>query len=123
MTLRYVARSCGEPSRPTVRAAQPMPALFTTTRSGAPVADGRVHGGLHRVLVGHVGLDEDPADLVGEGLAPPSLRSATTTVAPCAASSRAVASPRPLAPPEMIAAAPFRSMSRRLPESSRIRFG
>ena len=37
-------------------------------------------------------------------------RSATTTVLPAAASARAVASPRPLAPPEMIAAVPVRSM-------------
>ena len=36
MTLRYAARSCGDPSRPTVRAAQPMPAQLTATRSGAP---------------------------------------------------------------------------------------
>ena len=36
MTLPKAARSCGEPSRPTVRWAQPMPAQLTTTRSGFP---------------------------------------------------------------------------------------
>src|ERR1035441_5015665 len=46
---------------------------------------------------------------------PSSFRSATSTAAPDAASTRAVASPRPLAPPETMAAVPFRSMSGSIP--------
>ena len=41
-----------------------------------------------------------------------------TTVAPAAASARAVASPSPLAPPETIAAVPFTSMPGAYPARS-----
>ena len=38
MTRPKLSRSCGEPSRLTVRAAKPIPAQFTATRSGWPDA-------------------------------------------------------------------------------------
>src|SRR3569833_658805 len=115
MTFLYEARSCGEPSRPTVRDAHPMPALFTTTRSGAPVATAASTAACTWASSETSTLTNTPPISSARVLPRSSLRSAMTTLAPCPARSRAVASPSPLAPPVTIAAAPFTSMSRGYP--------
>ena len=96
-------------------AAQPMPAQFTTVRSGALPAAAASTAAVTEASSDDVGLHERPADLGGDSLPCSSFRSATTTVLPAAASPRAVASPSPLAPPEMIAAVPFSSMAGSIP--------
>src|SRR5579863_10245564 len=115
MTRWYGARSCGVPSRPTVRAAQPMPAQLTATRSGIPVpAAASTAAWTEASSATSVRANTPPVSLATR-LPPSSFRSAMTTVAPAAASARAVASPSPLAPPETIAAVPFTSMPRSIP--------
>src|SRR5262249_35750508 len=110
-TLRNVARLCGAPSRLTVRSAQPMPAQFTTVRSGAPLAVAAFTAAVTDASSDTSALTKAPP--VSEATFSPrsSFRSAMTTALPAIASSRAAASPRPLAPPEMIAAVPLSSMA------------
>src|ERR1022692_2948039 len=110
MTLRKIARSCGVPSRPTVRAAQPIPAQFTATRSGGPSATAASTAAWTGPSFTTSVRMKRPPMAVASAVPRCSLRSATSTAAPAAASSRAVASPRPLAPPETIAAVPFSFM-------------
>ena len=110
MTLRKDARSCGAPSRPTVRDAQPMPAQFTTVRSGASWAAAACTAAVTDPSSDTSVGTNRPPDSAATALPCSSFRSAMTTVAPAAASARAVAWPRPLAPPEMIAAVPFSFM-------------
>ncbi len=110
MTLRYDARSCGEPSRPTVREAQPIPAQLTTARNGAPVATAASTAAVTEFSSATSVLTNRPPVSAATALPCSSLRSATTAVAPAAASLRATAAPSPLAPPEMIAAVPFSFM-------------
>ena len=98
------------PSRPTVRAAQPMPAQLTPARSGSPVATARSTAACTDASsVTSVRANWPP---ISSAICLPrfSFRSAMTTVAPAAASTRAVASPRPLAPPETTAEVPLSSM-------------
>ena len=98
------------PSRPTVRDAQPMPAQLTPARSGSPVATARSTAACTDASsVTSVRANWPP---ISSAICLPrfSFRSAMTTVAPAAASTRAVASPRPLAPPEMTAEVPLSSM-------------
>src|SRR6266516_988231 len=110
-TLRNVARLCGAPSRFTVRSAQPMPAQFTTVRSGAPVAVAAPTAAATDASSDTSVLTNSPPVSSATVLPRSSFRSAMTTALPAAASARAVASPRPLAPPEMIAAVPLSSMA------------
>src|SRR6516165_11127235 len=87
-----------------------MPAQLTATRSGAPVpAAASTAAWTDASSATSVRANRPPVSLATR-LPASSFRSAMTTVAPAAASARAVASPSPLAPPEMIAAVPFRSM-------------
>ena len=98
------------PSRPTVRDAQPMPAQLTPARSGSPVATARSTAACTDASsVTSVRANRPP---ISSAICLPrfSFRSAMTTVAPAAASTRAVASPRPLAPPETTAEVPLSSM-------------
>src|SRR3984893_9264810 len=110
MTLRKDARSCGVPSRPTVRDAQPIPAQFTTTRSGASWATAASTAAATDPSSDTSVFTNRPPNSAATAFPCCSFRSATTTVAPALASARAAASPRPLAPPEMIAAVPFSFM-------------
>ncbi len=69
MTRAKLARSCGEPSRLTVRAAKPMPgAVHRHAQRVAGPLGGR-HGRQHGLLVRHVRLRELPADRGGDLLA------------------------------------------------------
>ena len=67
---------------------------------------GPLDRGRNGVGIGDVGLDEPGADLLGERGPRSGSRSAMTTVAPAVASDRAVAAPRPEAPPATSAPAP-----------------
>ena len=106
------------PSRPTVRDAQPMPAQLIAARSGAPVA----------TAASTAAWTDASSDTSVRAKWPPissaiclprsSFRSATSTVAPAAARTRAVASPRPLAPPETIAEVPLSSMTGSIPAAA-----
>ena len=111
MTFRYDARSCGVPSRPTVRAAQPIPAQLTTVRSGAPVATAASTAAVTESSSTTSVFTNRPPVSAATALPCSSLRSATTGVTPAAASLRATAAPSPLAPPEMIAAVPLSFMA------------
>src|SRR6266545_2263082 len=111
MTLRYDARSCGVPSRPTVRAAQPMPAQLTTVRSGAPVPAAASTAAVTESSSATSVFTNRPPVSAATAWPSSSLRSATTAVAPAAARRRATAAPSPLAPPEMIAAVSFSFMA------------
>src|SRR5690606_18296468 len=91
-----------------------MPALLTSTRSGLPVATAASTAACTCALSDTSVLTKTPPISSAMLLPRSSLRSAMTTVEPARASSRAVASPRPLAPPEMIAADPFTSIARTL---------
>src|ERR1017187_3710001 len=110
MTLRNDARSCGDPSRPTVRDAQPTPAQFTTVRSGTPCPAAACTAAATDPSSDTSVFTNRPPDSAATVFPCSSFRSAMTTVAPVAASARATASPRPLAAPEMIAAVPFSLM-------------
>src|SRR5580704_5746152 len=111
MTLPKAARSCGDPSRPTVRCAQPMPAQLTTTRSGAPTpAAASTAARTESASLTSVRANTPPTSSAS-ALPRSSLRSATTTLLPAAASARTVASPRPLAPPDTIAAVALSSVA------------
>ncbi len=85
---RFAAESY-EPSLPTVRCAQPMPAELTSTRTG-PIDFAISTASTMSSVLGDVDPGERATDL-GRPAASPlsSCRSATTTLAPCAASSRA----------------------------------
>ena len=99
-----------EPSLPTVRWAQPMPAELTSTRTG-PI-DLAISTALmmSSVLVTST-LAKAPPISSASSLPLSSWRSATTTLAPRSASSRADAAPMPDAPPVTIALAPVMSMA------------
>src|SRR5271169_671599 len=87
-----------------------MPAQLTATRSGTPVpAAASTAAWTDASSATSVRANRPPVSLATR-LPPSSFRSEMTTVAPAAASARAVASPSPLAPPETIAAVPFTSM-------------
>src|SRR6266516_7140913 len=109
-TLRNVARLCGAPSLLTMRSTQPMPAQFTTVRSGAPLAVAASTAAVTDASSDTSVLTNSPPVSSATFLPLSSFRSAMTTALPAVASSRAAASPRPLAPPEMIAAVPLSSM-------------
>src|ERR687896_1420878 len=111
MTFWYVARACGAPSRFTVRSAQPMPALLTITRSGAPESTAACTAAATSASADTSVLTKMPPISSAMALPLSSLRSAITTLLPCAARSRTVASPRPLAPPDTTAETPFRSIA------------
>src|ERR1700683_3033261 len=87
-----------------------MPAQLTATRSGAPVpAAASTAARTDASSATSVRANRPPVSLATR-LPASSLRSATTTVAPAAASARTGASPTPPAPPETIPAVPFTSM-------------
>src|SRR5437763_1549651 len=94
MTRRKAARSCGVPSRATVRAAQPMPAQLTATRSGAPSPAAASTAACTDCSSATSVPTNSPPSSLAVALPRSSFRSATTTRAPAAASSRAVAAPQ-----------------------------
>ena len=87
-----------------------MPAQLTATRSGAPVLTAASTAAPTDASSTTSVCANKPPISPATCLPPSSFRSAITTLAPAAASARAVASPSPLAPPETIAAVPFTSM-------------
>src|SRR5215469_5337647 len=112
ITFWKLARPCGAPSLLTVRSAHPIPAQLTATRSGRPdVAAAVTAAATDSSSVTSV-LAKCPPMSAATSLPRSSLRSAMTTCTPARASSRAVASPRPLAAPVTIAEVPFSSMAR-----------
>src|ERR1700678_117340 len=119
ITLVKLARLCGLPSRATVRSAQPMPAQLITARSGtSKEAAASTAAPTDASSVTSVRKNSPP---VSSAISFPrsSFRSAISTRDPAAARTRAVASPSPLAPPEIIAAVPFSSMPRSIPVRTR----
>ena len=103
ITLSKSASGIG-PSRPITRLATPMPAQFTNTRAGPWALDAAT-----------IAASADDASATSQTTATPpisaatvsaslALRSQTATLAPCAASLRAVAAPNPDAPPVTMAA-------------------
>ena len=116
MTLRFWmnwngARSWGEPSRLMTRPTQPVPAQLTAMRRLPPSAawstafwqsSGSVTSPPTKLALAPISATTS--------LPRSSLRSKTVTRTPSAASLRAVASPRPEAPPVMIAELPLISM-------------
>ena len=103
------------PSRATVRAAQPMPAQLTATRNGDPVAVAASTAACTDASSATSVRANSPPISSATCLPRFSFRSAMTTVAPAAASTRAVASPSPLAPPETTAEVPFSSIFGSIP--------
>src|SRR3984893_1059325 len=87
-----------------------MPAQLTPVRSGSPVATARSTAACTDASSATSVRANSPPISSAICLPRSSFRSAMTTVAPAAASTRAVASPRPLAPPEMTAEVPLSSM-------------
>ena len=98
------------PLRETVRSAQPMPAQLTAVRNGGAAVAARSTAACTDDSSATSVRANSP--FISSAIRWPaaSFRSAITTVAPAAASTRAVASPRPLAPPETIAEVPFKFM-------------
>ena len=114
ITFLKASRSCADsiwPSRPMVRWAQPMPAELTTARSGAISAAALTAAVICSVLVTSTSAKTPP---ISSARASPlsAWRSATTTVAPFAASWRATAAPMPEAAPVTMAVDPLMSMAR-----------
>ena len=98
-----------------------MPALFTSTSTGAQLGlDGR-HGRAHRLGRAHVELHAKAADVGGELARPAPSRSATATRAPSAASREQVAAPMPPAPPVTSATLPSSLIGRPPYPSGRLR--
>ncbi len=119
ITFLNASRSCADsisPSRPMVRCAQPMPAELTTARSGAISAAALTAAVICSVLVTSTWAK---TPLISAASASPlsAWRSATTTVAPLAASWRAQAAPMPDAAPVTMAVDPLMSMARELGRS------
>ncbi len=101
ITLWKISRSWG-PCLPAVRWAQPIPAQQTEIRSPPSAPAGGVDRRLDRLGLHHVALDEARASSPSsEASASPfsAFRSAITTEAPRSCRARAVAAPRPEAPP------------------------
>src|SRR6476619_6102739 len=114
MTLVNAARSWADsiwPSRPIVRWAQPMPAEFTTARSGATAAAALTAAVICSVSVTST-LAKTPPISAASASPLSACRSATTTMAPFAASWRATAAPMPDAAPVTMAEDPLMSMAR-----------
>ncbi|SKW39763.1 Uncharacterised protein [Mycobacteroides abscessus subsp. abscessus] len=114
MTLEKMSSECAEaywPSLPMVRPGQPTPAQLMRTRTGPSSLAASTAAIPSASLVTSVCTKAPPSSLAR---ASPfsSWTSAMTTLAPCAASRRAVAAPRPEAPPVTIADTPLISMSR-----------
>jgi hypothetical protein len=103
------ARSCGVPSRLMTRPAQPVPAQLTAMRSVPTSAAWSTARWQSSGSVTSPAANSPPISTATD-LAPSSLRSKTTTFAPRAASARAVAAPRPEAPPVMMAELPLISI-------------
>src|SRR6185312_5519185 len=92
------------PSLPITRLATPIPAQFTSTRAGPWVAAASAMAASAEAASE---TSQISAATVSASLA---LRSQTATLAPCAASRRAVAAPNPDAPPVTMAAWSFNCM-------------
>jgi hypothetical protein len=86
-----------------------MPAQLTRPIS-LPIAGGGGHHGLAVGLLADVALDEAPPISLATASPRSTCRSAMTTLPPCAASMRAVPSPRPEAPPVTMKTLPAMSM-------------
>ena len=99
-------RSCGSPSRPTVRCAQPMPAQLTAIRSGRslPVASAIAACTDASSVTSVRTKVVCPPSSAASACPRSSCRSRMVTAAPLAASARVVASPSPEAPPVTTAA-------------------
>src|SRR5688500_6799954 len=98
-----------------MRDAHPMPAQLIPMRSGTPVSSAAATALATDSSSATLHSTNTPFSSSASCLPRSAFRSARTTVAPAAARTRAVASPRPDAPPEMSAAEPLISMDLTLP--------
>ena len=103
ITLLKSASAIG-PSRPTTRLATPMPAQFTSTRAGPCALAAAAIAASAEAASETSQVTATPLISAATVSASLALRSNTATLAPCAASFRAVAAPSPDAPPVTIAA-------------------
>ena len=94
-----------------MRLAGPMPAQLTKMRAGPCAAAACLIAASADALSATSQATAMPLMLAATSAAPFSLRSKTATLAPLAASARAVAAPSPDAPPVTIAACPLISMA------------
>ena len=92
------------PSRPNTRLATPMPAQFTSTRAGPWALDAATTAASAEAASETSQITATPPISAATLSASLALRSHTATLAPCAASRRAVAAPNPDAPPVTMAA-------------------
>ena len=107
MTRANSASGIG-PSRPTMRLAGPMPAQLIRMRAGPWSAAALANAASVAALSVTSQASGDAVDLGRDRRRRPSaLTSKIATLAPAAASMRAVAAPRPEAPPVTIAACPM----------------
>ena len=104
LITRSKSASAIGPSRPITRLATPMPAQFTSTRAGPCALAACATAASADAASETSQTTAMPLDLGGDLSASLALRSHTATLAPCAASLRAVAAPSPDAPPVTIAA-------------------
>src|SRR5690606_34354652 len=106
MTVRNSSRSCG-PFLDRMRPAQPTPAQLTTMRSGAPDSTTCATAAeTSSWLVTSAGIRVTPAGTLSPARSIDAGTSRPKTVAPSSAKRLAVAAPRPLAPPVIMAAEP-----------------
>ena len=110
MTRSKSASGIG-PSRPTMRLAGPTPAQFTRTRAGPCAAAACLTAASPEAASDTSQATAIPPMLAATSPAAFSLTSKMATLAPAAASARAVAAPRPDAPPVTMAACPLISMA------------
>ena len=98
------------PSLPITRLATPMPAQFTSTRAGPWAAAALAMAASAEAASETSQITATPPISAATVSASLALRSQTATLAPCAASRRAVAAPNPDAPPVTMAAWSFNCM-------------
>ena len=103
ITLSKSASAIG-PSRPITRLATPMPAQFTSTRAGPCAFAASATAASADAASETSQITATPPISAATVSASLALRSQTATLAPCAASRRAVAAPSPDAPPVTMAA-------------------
>jgi hypothetical protein len=98
------------PSLPITRLATPMPAQFTSTRAGPWAAAALATAASAEAASETSQITATPPISAATVSASVALRSQTATLAPCAASFRAVAAPSPDAPPVTMTAWSFNCM-------------
>ena len=104
LITRSKSASAIGPSLPITRLATPMPAQFTSTRAGPWAAAALAIAASAEAASETSQITATPPISAATVSASFSLRSQTATLAPCAASRRAVAAPNPDAPPVTMAA-------------------